>query len=170
MIPIPLFAFKIFELIWPWKFNFSSTYQPRCFWHAVRATGAILKAIDGWHTLTVFLKNITSCACFESSGLKFIFHLYAKWEVIFRSLSSWVAEILGSYTVENNDVSSANSFTVDWKFSGRLFMYIRKSNGPKRETCGTPASTDDQLEHWPFSTTRCNLLLQKLLSRLRRFP
>ena len=49
--------------------------------------------------------------------------------------------------VENNDVSSANSFTVDCKFSGRSFMYIRKSNDPKIEPCGTPASTDDQLEH-----------------------
>ena len=47
------------------------------------------------------------------------------------------------YTVENNDVSSANSFTVDCKFSGRSFIYIRKSNGPKIELCWTPASTDD---------------------------
>ena len=88
----------------------------------------------------------------------------------FRSLSSWLAEILGSCTVENNDVSSANSSTVDCKFSGRSFIYIRKSNGPKIELWGTPASTDDQLEHWPLSTIRWNLLLKKLLSRLRRFP
>ena len=38
--------------------------------------------------------------------------------------------------VENNDVSYANSFTVDCKFSGRSFMYIRKSNGPKIEPYG----------------------------------
>ena len=50
--------------------------------------------------------------------------------------------------VENNGVSSGNSSTVDCKFSGRSFMYIRKSNAPKIEPCGTPASTDDdQLEH-----------------------
>ena len=55
--------------------------------------------------------------------------------------------MLRSYTVENDDVSSENSFTVDCKFSGRWFMYIRKSNGPKTEPCRTPASTDDQLEH-----------------------
>ena len=87
----------------------------------------------------------------------------------FRSLSSFLAEILGSYKVENNDVSYANSFTVDCKFSGRSFMYIRKSNGPKIEPCRTPASTDDQLEHWPLSTTLWNLFLKKLLSRFRRF-
>ena len=66
----------------------------------------------------------------------------------------WLAEILESYMVENNDVSSANSFTVDCKFSGRSFMYIRKSNGPKIESSRTPASTDDHLEHWSLSTTR----------------
>ena len=49
-------------------------------------------------------------------------------------------------------------------------MYIRKSNGPKIVPCGTPASTDDQLGHWPLGTTRCNLLLKKNLSRLKRFP
>ena len=118
-------------------------------------TGTVLKVIDGWLTLTFFLENMTS---------------YVKWDILFISLCSWLAEILGSYTVENNDVSSANSFTVDCKFSGRSFMYIRKKNGPKIEPCGTPVSTDDhQLEHRPLSTTRWNLLLKKL-SRLRIFP
>ena len=67
-------------------------------------------------------------------------------------------------------MSSANSLAVDCKLSGRSFMYIRKSNGLKIESCGTSASTDDQLEHWPLRTICWNLLLKKLLSRLRRFP
>ena len=46
-------------------------------------------------------------------------------------------------------------------------MYIRKSNGSKIEPCGTPASTDDQFEHWPLSTTFWNLLFKKLSRRLR---
>ena len=48
-------------------------------------------------------------------------------------------------------------------------MYIRKTNGSKIEFWRTPASTDDQLEHLPLSTTCWNLLLKKFLSRLRRF-
>ena len=76
------------------------------------------------------------------------FSFVSQQEIFFKSLSSWLAEILGSHTVESNDVSSANNFTVDCKFSERSFMYIRKSNGPKMEPCGTPASTDDQVEHW----------------------
>ena len=89
--------------------------------------------------------------------------------IFFRPLSSCLAEILGSYTVENNDVSSVNSLTVDCKLSGRSFMLIRKSNGPKIESCGMPASIDDQLEHWSLSSTQWNLLLKNFLSRLRRF-
>ena len=120
---------------------------------------AVLKVIDECLILTVFLENITSCTCLYRSGLKVIFHLYAQWGFFFRSLSSWLALILGWYTVESNDVSSANNLTVDCKLSERSFMYIRKSNGPKIEPSGTPANTDDQLKHWPLSTTRWNLLL-----------
>ena len=50
-------------------------------------------------------------------------------------------------------MSSAKSLTVDSNLSGRSFMYARKSNGPKIVPCGTPASTDDQFEHWPLSAT-----------------
>ena len=48
-------------------------------------------------------------------------------------------------------------------------MYIRKNNGPKLEQCGTPVSTDDRLGNWPLGAIHCNLMLKKLLSRLRRF-
>ena len=72
--------------------------------------------------------------------------------------------------VENNDLSPANSLAVVCKLSGRSFMYIGESNGAKIEPCGTPASTDDQLEHWQLRTTCWNLLPKKLLSRLRRIP
>ena len=65
----------------------------------------------------------------------------------FRSLSSGLAEILGSYTIESTYVSSANSLTVDCKLSERSFMYTKKSNNPKIKPWGTPASTDEQLQH-----------------------
>ena len=47
-------------------------------------------------------------------------------------------------------------------------MHIRKSNGPKIESCGMPASIDDQLEHWSLSSTQWNLVLKNFLSRLRK--
>ena len=45
------------------------------------------------------------------------------------------------------------------KPSGRLFMFIRKSNGPKIELCGTPGNTDEKFEHWPLSTLVCMSIL-----------
>ena len=50
-------------------------------------------------------------------------------------------------------MSCAKSLTEDSKPSGRSLRYIRKSNGPKIELYGTPASTDDQFEHWSLSVT-----------------
>ena len=41
----------------------------------------------------------------------------------------------------NNDVLSANSFTLDITSTDRLLMYIRKKSGPKMNPCGTPAFT-----------------------------
>ena len=72
-------------------------HKSRFFRHVARATGTLLKVIDGWLNLTVFPENITSCPSLEISELKVLFHLYAQWEFFFRSLSSWLAEILGSY-------------------------------------------------------------------------
>ena len=43
--------------------------------------------------------------------------------------------------MENNDVSSASSFTVDVMSADRLLMYIKKKSGPKMDHCGTPAFT-----------------------------
>ena len=42
-----------------------------------------------------------------------------------------MAEILVSYTAENNNVLSANSFAVDCMLLGISFMCIRKNHGPK---------------------------------------
>ena len=73
--------------------------------------------------------------------------------------------------VKNNDTSSSNSLAVNCKLPGRSFWYIRKSNSPKIENCGTGfVLAHWTLEYWLLSTTRCNLLLKKLLCILRRFP
>ena len=45
--------------------------------------------------------------------------------------------------MENNNLSSANSFTMDIKSPDRLFMYIRRKSGPKMDLCGAPALTDN---------------------------
>ena len=88
----------------------------------------------------------------DKSGLKIIFHLYAQSD-IFLDLCLTDQPTCWDHRKLKTDVSSAKSLTEDSKPSGRSLMYIRKSNGPKIEPCGTLASTDDQFEHWPLSTT-----------------
>ena len=98
--------------------------------------------------MLVFLENITYCAFLDKSGLKIIFHLY--------SLSEF---FLDFYLIDQptywgrRQLMCHLSLTEDSKPSGRSFMYIRKSNGPKIDPCGTPANNDNQFEHWPLSTT-----------------
>ena len=50
-------------------------------------------------------------------------------------------------------VSSAKSLTLDLTWSGRSFMYIRKSMGPRTEHCGIPEDTAILSDLTPFTTT-----------------
>ena len=51
------------------------------------------------------------------------------------------------------DVSSAKSLTLDLTWSGRSFIYIRKSMGPRTEPCRTPEDTAILSDLTPFKTT-----------------
>ena len=64
------------------------------------------------------------------SGLNIIFHLNAHSDILLRSSFNKFADSDKLYTVENNEVSSANNLADDSKFSGRSLMYIKKSRGP----------------------------------------
>ena len=76
---------------------------------------------------------MTFCACLVISGLNNIFQLKANSDIFLRSSFNKFADSVALYTVENNEVSSANNFADDFKFSGRSLMQIKKSNGPSIE-------------------------------------
>ena len=46
------------------------------------------------------------------------------------------------FTIKKIDVSSAKSLKFDIKLLGRSFTYIKNSNGPKIDPCGTPGNFD----------------------------
>ena len=50
------------------------------------------------------------------------------------------------FTIEKIDVSSTKCLTLDIKLLGRSFTYIKNSNGPKSDPCGTPALISSQWE------------------------
>ena len=41
--------------------------------------------------------------------------------------------------------------------SGKLFIYIKNSSGPKMEPCGTPVTICNVLDAVSFSSTNCSL-------------
>ena len=67
-----------------------------------------------------------------------------------------------SWTMEKTEVSSANILAVDERLWLKSFMYIRKKSCPKIDPWGTPPSTGDQEDAWPFKRMRWYLLLIKL--------
>ena len=54
-----------------------------------------------------------------------------------------------------SDVSSANILHIDFKPSGKSFIYIKNNKGPKTEPCGTPARILVHFDVRPMSRTRC---------------
>ena len=129
--------------------------MPRCFCSCFKKTSDRLKYISGWADLSLFWEKITCMACLFLSGLNCIFHWYAHWDIISRSLFNWVAATSFSYTTVNKEVSSAKSRASELTFSTRSLMYTRKNRGPRTEPWGTPARISDHSEHFPFKTTRC---------------
>lgn len=47
---------------------------------------------------------------------------------------------------------------------------MRKNNSPSIEPWGTPASTGNQLDVWPFNKTRWDLLSRKFLMSFKKLP
>ena len=107
-----------------------------------------------WVTLKFSTKNNLFCL-YSGSGLKSIFHPNAQVLILAKPLFKSLANLVTLSNTWNRDVSSANNFGLDAKISDKLFMYIRKNNGPSIEPCGTPASIAAHEECCPFGTTHC---------------
>ena len=67
-------------------------------------------------------------------------------------------------------VSSAKSQTLDLTWSGRSFIWVRKSMGPMTESCGTPDDTAILSEFTPFKTTACERESKKSLTHFNVLP
>ena len=67
-------------------------------------------------------------------------------------------------------VSSAKRLTLDLTWSGRSFIYARKSMGPRTEPCGTPEDTAILSDLTPFKTTDRERESKKSLTQLSVLP
>ena len=83
-------------------------------------------------------------------GLNVTKYVSALCNILIRSALSSSAEETGLVSSANKRMQEPISLTMS-------LMKIRKSNGPNKEPCGTPANILDQSELTPGSITRCLL-------------
>ena len=66
-------------------------------------------------------------------------------------------------TIANGDVSSANSFALDFNSPRESLMQTRKRSGPKIEPQGTPSKTGLQDNVFSFKRSTCQIVLKKII-------
>ena len=116
----------------------------------------------GWVTFWLLQERTTSWACLVTSGLNDTFHWYAQLEILIESSFSCNDDRLISWTTEQIKVPSAKSLAVGDRFLDKSLIYTKNNRGPKIDPWGTPASTGDHENGWPFNKNLRNLFDRKL--------
>ena len=107
-----------------------------------------------WSMYLVWMGHLTLVICrtWHLDGLKFMPHLFPHISRMWRSFCRVIdspSQLIARYMT----VSSAKSLTLDLTWSGRSFIYARKSMGPRTEPSGTPEDTAIMSDLTPFKTT-----------------
>ena len=79
----------------------------------------ILISDRGWYIYFALPLKMASWACLVRSGLRLIFHGKSQLFIISKSLLRLFVDVWASWTAENKEVSSANSFTLEVRSSVR---------------------------------------------------
>ena len=145
-------AFDAISWIWLDHVHDFDKMRPRCLWLSV--SGSIM----------LFMNN-GGCCGGSSLRDRTIEKVFRSWKLtnqfvaqvlmVSRSVLIRFAAIWADSTIMYRLVSSANNRIEQPIFFTISFMYIKKSNGPRIDPWGTPASTEAQTDACPLSTTRC---------------
>ena len=124
-----------------------------------------------WNMYQVWMGHLALVICrtWYLHGLKLMSHHFSHNSRMWRSFCSVTdspSELIARYMA----VSSAKSLTPDLTWSGRSFIYARKSMGPRTEPCGTPEDTAILSDLTPFETTACERESKKSLTQLSVWP
>ena len=98
------------------------------------------------------------------------FHLRAKSEIFTKSLLSCSAVSAGSEPEASREQSSAKIKISVSRPSTMSFIYIRNSNGPSLDPCGTPVVISIIADLKPSTTVHCFLLERYDLKSARKLP
>ena len=113
----PLVLLTLFKILLRYssKVHLTCNVTPRCFWEEICKTLLLLKSKDGCGIFFILRLKITSWDCLLGSGLQLFFHWKAHLLIFFWSSFNSLPEAFTSWTTENNEVSSAKSFTSEDK-------------------------------------------------------
>ena len=133
-------------------------------WFAFLETESMCVCVWGGGHLALVI-----CSNWHLDGLKlnshYFFHISRVWRSFCRVTDS-PSELIARCMA----VSSAKSLTLDLTWSGRPFIYARKSMGPRTEPCRTPEDTASLSDLTPFKTTAWERESKKFLTQLSVLP
>ena len=121
------------ESMWGLQERSSATVTPRYF---AEDTGS--RTVQ-WSIYLVWMGHLALVIrrTWHLEGLKLMSHHFShisSWWKSFCSVIDSHSELMARYMA----VSSAKSLILDLTWSGRSFIYVRKSMGSRTEPCGTP--------------------------------
>ena len=159
------FAFLETESMWGVQERLSEIVTPRYL-----AEGTDSKTVP-WSMYLVWMGHLALVICrtWHLDGLKLMSHRFSHISRMWRSFCRIIdspSELIARYMA----VSSAKSLTLDLTWSGRSFIYARKSMGPRTEPCGTPEDTAILSDLTPFKTTAWERESKKSLTQLSVLP
>lgn len=138
---IVLFTLATIDLIWTSNFNLESNISPKWFWQLTWETRIWLKNTWEWLASWVFLLKISSCAFFEKSRLKLLFHWNAHLRISSKSPLRLLVVVSNFLTVEKRPCHRRITWgqTEDYRIS-HWYRY-GKIREPTMEPWGTPVLT-----------------------------
>ena len=129
-----------------------------------------MNLIKGWIGLTSFPENMTSCACYVGSGLKYIFHLKAHSDNFWRirvKITSWNVYVINNW--ENRCIIS-KEFHI---WSNTFWKVINVNQKKKRAQNWALRNTSFNTSLFGWLTIKKNSLissLKKISIRFKRLP
>ena len=111
--PTPCIVLHFFFVIWLLKFSFYSRKIPKCFLKLTQKNSHIVETDWRVRWFCYFPGNYNFPSLLVLLWIKWHFRKICQFRYLCKSWFNLFAELLGSWTIENNDVSSTNFFTVD---------------------------------------------------------
>ena len=151
------------------KSNLPSRWKTKCFWNCTYLAKLLSKFSWECNVFFILWQKITSCTSLLGSGLKVIFHWFARKFILLNLPFKLFAAKLILSTTEKSEKSFAKSLAFVEAF-WKIIYINQNNNGPRAGPCGTHDSISDHEGSWIFNTNFCFLCFKKSVTVLKRLP